>query len=168
MFIYYKYWPPLGVWATGRPQMPRLSSPPFAPMTLDETLPATGTNLQADDSAAVTGTGQVVQPLGVEGKIQKLLQASSRFYLAYIVLEFFQLKERFGLLYAKQKALSKAGANNVEANTERVELKQGWKAHQLATVYNTLRFPGALHCPEPAKTRLGRQAVMTRLCSYKL
>ncbi|KAF9644892.1 hypothetical protein BDM02DRAFT_3190187 [Thelephora ganbajun] len=76
---------------------------------------------------------------------KKLLQASSRFYLAYIVLEFFRLKERFGLLCAKQKALSKTGANNVEANAERVELKKSWKAHQLATAYNTFRFPGALH-----------------------
>ncbi|KAF9650939.1 hypothetical protein BDM02DRAFT_3111230, partial [Thelephora ganbajun] len=67
VFIYYKYWLPLGARATGRPQMPRLSSPPLAPMTLDQTLPSTGTDLQADDCAAVTGTGQVVRLLGVGG-----------------------------------------------------------------------------------------------------
>jgi hypothetical protein len=76
---------------------------------------------------------------------KKLLQASSRFYLAYIVLEFFRLKERSGLLHAKQKALNKTNANNVEANAEKAELKNSWNAHKLATVYNTFRLPGALH-----------------------
>ena len=77
--------------------------------------------------------------------MKKLLQASSRFYLAYIVLEFFRLKERSGLLYAKEKSLSKANANSAKANAEKLELEHSWKAHKLAAVYNTLRFPGALH-----------------------
>ena len=76
---------------------------------------------------------------------KKLLQASSRFYLAYIFLEFFRLKERVGLLYTKQKALSKANTNNAEANAEKVELKASWKALQSATIYNSFRLPGALH-----------------------
>lgn len=76
---------------------------------------------------------------------KKLLQASSRFYLAYIFLEFFRLKERAGLLYTKQKALNRANANNAEANAEKVELKASWKALQSATMYNAFRFPGALH-----------------------
>lgn len=76
---------------------------------------------------------------------RRLLQVSSRFYLAYVVLEFFRLKERSGLLYAKEKALRKANANSVEANAERAELKHNWNAHMVATAYNTFRFPGALH-----------------------
>lgn len=75
---------------------------------------------------------------------KKLLQASSRFYLAYIFLEFFRLKERAGLLYTKQKALNRANADSVEANSEKAELKDSLKAHQLATAYNALRLPGAL------------------------
>lgn len=81
--------------------------------------------------------------IALNGK--KLLQASSRFYLAYIFLEFFRLKERAGLLYTKQKALSKANANNAEANAEKAELKASWKALQFATTYNAFRLPGALH-----------------------
>lgn len=73
---------------------------------------------------------------------KKLLQTSSRFYLAYILLEFFRLKERTGLLYTKQKALSRTNTNNVEADAE---LTNNWKAHQLATAYNACRLPGALH-----------------------
>jgi len=76
---------------------------------------------------------------------KKLLQAASRFYLAYIFLEFFRLKERTGLLYAKRKALDRANTNSVEANAEKAELKNSWKAHRIATVYNALRLPGALH-----------------------
>ena len=75
----------------------------------------------------------------------KLSQASSRFYLAYIVLEFFRLKERSGLLHAKEKALGKSNANSAEANAEKTELKHSWDAHILATAYNTLSLPGALH-----------------------
>jgi len=75
---------------------------------------------------------------------RKLLLASSRCYLAYIVLEFFRLKEKSGLLCAKQKALSEVNTNNVEANAEKTELKQSWEAHTLAIVSNTFRFPGAL------------------------
>ena len=76
---------------------------------------------------------------------KKLLQASSRFYLAYIILEFFRLKERSGLLYAKRKALSKTCANNDKANAEKVELNNSWNAHKLAAAYNTFRLPGTLH-----------------------
>ena len=76
---------------------------------------------------------------------RKLLQVSSRFYLAYVVLEFFRLKERSGLLYAKEGVLRKANVNSAEANVERAELKRSWNAHTLATAYNTFRFPGALH-----------------------
>lgn len=76
---------------------------------------------------------------------KKLLQASSRFYLAYIFLEFFRLKERAGLLDTKQKALSRTSANKVEVDAEKAELKDTWKAHQLATAYNAFRLPGALH-----------------------
>ena len=76
---------------------------------------------------------------------KKLVQASSRFYLAYIVLEFFRLKERSGLLHAKERALSKANANSAEANAEKTELQYSWNAHVLAAAYNTFRFPGALH-----------------------
>jgi len=76
---------------------------------------------------------------------KKLSLASSRFYLAYIVLEFFRLKERIGLLYAKQMALSKTNANSAEADAEKTELEHSWEAYTLATAYNTFRFPGALH-----------------------
>ena len=76
---------------------------------------------------------------------KKLSQASSRFYLAYIVLEFFRLKERSGLLHAKEKALSGANANSAETNAEKTELKYSWDAHILATACNTFRLPGALH-----------------------
>lgn len=76
---------------------------------------------------------------------KKLLQASSRFYLAYIILEFFRLRERFGILYAKQKALNKTNGKNVEANAEKAELKNSWNVHKLAAAYNTFRLPGALH-----------------------
>jgi hypothetical protein len=76
---------------------------------------------------------------------KKLLQTSSRLYLAYVVLEFFRLKERSGLLYAKEKALSKTSARSAVANAEKAELKNSRKAHTLATVYNMLRFTGALH-----------------------
>lgn len=76
---------------------------------------------------------------------KKLLQVSSRFYLAYIFLEFFRLKERAGLLYTKQKSLNKVGPNSVEAGAEKAKLKEGWKAHQLASAHNALRLPGALH-----------------------
>jgi hypothetical protein len=76
---------------------------------------------------------------------KKLLQVSSRFYLAYIFLEFFRLKERAGLLYTKQKSLNKASTNNTKAGAEKAKLKDSWKAHQLATAYNALRLPGALH-----------------------
>jgi len=76
---------------------------------------------------------------------KKLLQASSRFYLAYIILEFFRLKERSGLLYAKQKALNKTNANNVEANAEKAELENNWNVHKLTAAYNAFRLPGALH-----------------------
>jgi len=76
---------------------------------------------------------------------KRLLQVSSRFYLAYIILEFFRLKERSGLLYTKQKALNKTNGNDVEANTEKVELKNSWNVHKLTVAYNTLRLPGALH-----------------------
>ena len=76
---------------------------------------------------------------------KKLLQASSRFYLTYIILEFFRLKKRSGLLRSKQKALNKASANDVEANAEKAELRDSWDTHRLAAVYNTFRLPGALH-----------------------
>jgi len=75
---------------------------------------------------------------------KKLLLASSRFYLAYIFLEFFKLKEQAGLLYAKQKALDKVNNNSTEANAEKAELKNSLKAHRLATAYNALRLPGTL------------------------
>lgn len=76
---------------------------------------------------------------------RKLLQVSSRLYLVYVILEFFRLKERSGLLRAKEKALRKANANDVEASSEKAELKRNRDAHTLATAYNTFRFPGALH-----------------------
>lgn len=76
---------------------------------------------------------------------KKLLQASSRLYLAYIFLEFFRLKERAALLYKNQKSLKKTNTDSVEANAERAKLKDSWKIHQLATAYNAFRLPGALH-----------------------
>ena len=76
---------------------------------------------------------------------KKLSLASSRFYLAYIFLEFFRLKERAGLLHAKEKALSRTNVNSAEANAEKAELKDSWKAHRLATTYNIFQLPGALH-----------------------
>jgi len=124
--------------------------------------------------------------------MRKLVQASSRFYLAYIFLEFFRLKEQSGLLHAKQRALGEANANS----TERVEIKNSWKAHKLAAAYNALRLPGALHwyvvlCgsqfvlsflfalhgfyvvrgaldpnAKPPKASLNRQAVIVRRCFF--
>jgi len=77
--------------------------------------------------------------------MKKLVQASSRFYLAYIVLEFFRLKEQSELLHAKQKVLGEANTNSVEANAEKANVQNTWKAHKLAAAYNTFRLPGALH-----------------------
>lgn len=76
---------------------------------------------------------------------KKLLLASSRFYLAFVVLEFFRLKEQSGLLHAKQKALTKAGANDTEAIIEKAELENSWDVHKFAAAYNIFRLPGALH-----------------------
>lgn len=76
---------------------------------------------------------------------KKLLLASSRFYLAFVVLEFFRLKERTELLCAKEKALTKAGTNDTETIIEKAELKNSWDVHKLAAAYNTFSFPGALH-----------------------
>ena len=125
---------------------------------------------------------------------KKLLLASSRLYLTYIVLEFFRLKEQSGLLYTKEKALSKTNVNSAEANAEKAKLKRSWTAHTLATAYNTFRFPGALHwyvnlsirpffysfCVgricyigpstlniDPPEACLGRQAAIVRAVLYK-
>ena len=76
---------------------------------------------------------------------KKLLLASSRLYLAFVILEFFRLKERTGLLRAKQKALTKAGANDTEAVIEKAELENSWAVHKVAAAYNIFRLPGALH-----------------------
>jgi len=76
---------------------------------------------------------------------KKLLQASSRLYLAYIILEFFRLKEQSGLLFTKQKVLNKANASDIEANAEKAGLRNSWNAHTLAAAYNTFRLPAALH-----------------------
>jgi hypothetical protein len=52
------------------------------------------------------------KPVALNAK--KLLLVSSKFYLAYIFLEFLRLKERAGLLYTKQKVLSKASAEKAK------------------------------------------------------
>lgn len=100
--------------------------------------------LRVHDIIPATATFPILgKTVGLNAK--KLLQASSKFYLAYIVLEFFRLKERSGLLRAKEKALRESNANSAEANAEKIELKHSLDAHKLATAYNTFRFPGALH-----------------------
>ena len=64
---------------------------------------------------------------------KKLLLASSRFYLAFVTLVFFWLKERTGLLRTEQKASIKADTNDTEVIIEKAGLKNSWDVHRLRT-----------------------------------